>query len=219
MSQSTAVPSTTDASRAAAAPQHDQTADAPVAAAAVATSAASAARCLSQLDHTIFLTEVSEWSVTPAETTTSGRRSVALKPAAHVPTLRRGGALLPKSAWKIGTRSHQRRHPIRIRHHLQELMSRSLAPAPLPRGHHVSPAMGARLLQGLGPHHFQPVMYLYRRCRHHAGPTDHHRRRLPWTLTGVLHPGIPRPSRCILCRQASLQEVLFRVIRVRTVLV
>ena len=78
--------SATDAPRAATAPTASSTTAAPMAAAA-------AGRSLGQLGETTSPTAVPAPSASPAETTTSGRRSVVLAPAAHVPTLRREGAL------------------------------------------------------------------------------------------------------------------------------
>ena len=80
-------------------------------------------------------------------------------------------------------------------------MSRSMAPVPLPHGYRTSTAMGARPLEDSGIHRPQSITHLRR--RHPPGPPDHHRRRLARTLTGALHPGVLRPSRHILCRQAS----------------
>ena len=38
----------------------------------------------------------------------------------------------PQNTGQLGTRPHERRRPIRIRHHLQELVSRSMASTPFP---------------------------------------------------------------------------------------
>ena len=57
-----------------------------------AETAASAVQPLGQLGETISPTAVPERSASPAETTSSGRRSVALAPAAHVSAVRRGGS-------------------------------------------------------------------------------------------------------------------------------
>ena len=125
----------------------------------------------------------------------------------------------PQSQGQLGTRPHQRRRTIPIRHHLQKLMSRSTAPAPLPRGNRMNTAMDTRLHPIADLHHPQPAIHLRCRCHHRPNLTDPHRRRLPRNPTGALHPGIPRPPRHILCSQARFWGVLFRVIRVRTVVV
>ena len=124
----------------------------------------------------------------------------------------------PQSAGQLETRPHQRRRIIRIRPHLQELMSRSTAPASLPRGHRTNTAMDTQPRQVTGLHRRQPPMHLPRRCHHRPDLTDHLHRRLPRNPTGAFHPGTPRPSRHIVCRQASFR-IRLGVIGVQTVTV
>ena len=116
-----------------------------------------------------------------------------------------------QSVGKLGPRPHQRRCSTRIWHYLQKLVSRSTALALLPRGDRTNTATDARPFQVPDLHRRQSAIHLHRRCRHRPD-TDHHHRCLLRTLTGALHPGIPRPSRHIWCSQASLWRVLFRVI-------
>ena len=124
----------------------------------------------------------------------------------------------PQSAGQLETCPHQRRSTIHIRLHVQELMSRSTAPASLPRRHRTNTAMGTRLRQVTGLHHHQPAIHLPRRCHHRLDLTDHFNRCLPRNPTGAFHPGTPRLSRHIMCRQAS-SRIRFRVIGVQTVTV
>ena len=124
----------------------------------------------------------------------------------------------PQSAGLLETRPHQRRSTIHIRHHLQELTSRSTTPAPLPRGHRTNTAVDTRPRQVTGLHRHQSAMHLPRRCHHRQDVTDHLHRRLPRNPTGAFHPGTPRPSRHVMCRQASFRT-WFRVSRVQTMTV
>ena len=98
----------------------------------------------------------------------------------------------PQSAGQLGTRTNQRRGTLSIQHHLQELISRSTATAPLTHGHRTNTALDLRL----------------RTVTTQTPRTTLHRR-LPCNPTEVLHAGIPGPSRHILCSQASFRGVLF----------
>ena len=112
--------------------------------------AAPAVQPLGQLGETTSSTAVPERSASPAETTTSGRRSVALAPAAHMCGAARR-SISSQSAGQLETCPHQRRNIVRIRHHLQELMSHRTAPPLLPRGHRANTAMYIRPRQATGP--------------------------------------------------------------------
>ena len=128
------------------------------------------------------------------------------------------GSIFPQSAGQLETRPHQRRSIVRIRHHFQELMSGSTAPAPLPREHRTNAAMDTRPRQITGLHRHQPAMHLPRRCHRRPDLTDHLHWRFPRNSTGAFHPGTPRLYRHITCLQASFQ-IRFRVIGVQTMTV
>ena len=121
----------------------------------------------------------------------------------------------PQSAGQL--RPHQRRSIVRMRHHLQKLMSRSTAPALLPRGHRTT-AMDIRPRQATGLRRHTTAMHLPRRCHHRPDLTDHLHRRLLRNPTGALPPGTPRLYSRITCLQASFR-VRFRVIDLQTVIV
>ena len=107
----------------------------------------------------------------------------------------------PQSAGQL--RPHQRRSIVRMRHHLQELMSRSTAPALLPRGHRTI-AMDVRPRQTTGLRRHTTAMHLPRRCHHRPDLTDHLHRRLSWNPIGASRPGTPTLYRHITCPQASV---------------
>ena len=135
-----------------------------------------------------------------SETTTSGRRSVVLAPATHVPTPRRRGALPYRLQ---GNSEHARISDAALS--VFDIISRSscravrLSPVPLLHGHRMNTAMDTRPRPVTGLHCPQSAMHLRRRYHHRPDPTDHLHRRLPRNTTGALHPGIPGPLRDILC--------------------
>ena len=171
------------------------------AAASAKISTASAARSLDQLDETTSRTavperfgdEISRINTSRVRANAEARRSTS-----------------PQSAGYVKTRPHQRRSTVRIRHHLQELISSSTAPAPLSHRHRRNTAMDTRSRQVTGLHCLHQLAM--HRCHHLPDPMDHLHRRVPRGPTGALHQGIPRPSRHILSRQACFREVRFRVI-------